>query len=155
MLKIVKKKDLKKKREALNEEIATIEKYLELAKTLCRVEANKAKLASLSSQSHTDETGNPQVPITDVTGQARGILFGRLSRDVVMSALDAAYKMYGKPNILCVQRNHTSTFLMGAYKFEEKIQSLTSFKRDLRFRKVGPNIFEGLDEADRLLAQTA
>jgi len=43
-------KDLKKKRERLNEEIATIEKYLELAKTLYRVEADKAKLGSLSSQ---------------------------------------------------------------------------------------------------------
>jgi len=63
---------LKKKREPLNEEIATIEKYLELAKTLCRMEANKAKLAGLTSQIRTDETGNPPVPITDVTGQVRG-----------------------------------------------------------------------------------
>ena len=30
-------KDLKKKRERLNEEVATVEKYLELAKTLYRV----------------------------------------------------------------------------------------------------------------------
>ena len=54
-------KDFKKKRERLNEEIATIEKYLELAKTLYRVEADKAKLASLSSQIISDETGTQAV----------------------------------------------------------------------------------------------
>ena len=70
-------KDLKKKRERLNEEIATIEKYLELAKTLYRVEADKAKLASLSSQILTDETGNAPMPVTDVTDQSREILLGR------------------------------------------------------------------------------
>ena len=41
--------DLQKKRSRLDEEIATIKKYLELAETLYRVEADKAKLASLSS----------------------------------------------------------------------------------------------------------
>ena len=35
-----KRKDLQKKREQLGEEIATVEKYLELAKTLYRVEAD-------------------------------------------------------------------------------------------------------------------
>ena len=40
-------KGLKKNREKLNEEITTIEKYLELAKNLCGGEAGKAKLASL------------------------------------------------------------------------------------------------------------
>ena len=45
-------KDLQKKRERINEEIATTEKYIELAKTLYRVEADKAKLASLSSQNY-------------------------------------------------------------------------------------------------------
>ena len=85
-------KDLKKKRERLNEEIATIEKYLELAKTLYRVEADKAKLGSLSSQILADETGSSPVPGTDVTDQSREILLGR-SKYVGMSVSDAAYKI--------------------------------------------------------------
>ena len=77
MLRNLKKtKDLKKKREPFNEEIATIKKYLELAKTLCRAKTNKAKSAGLSSQIRTGETGNPPLSITDVTGEARGILLG-------------------------------------------------------------------------------
>ncbi|MFO0732083.1 MAG: hypothetical protein U0361_14085 [Nitrospiraceae bacterium] len=47
--------ELEKKRRRLDDEIATIKKYLELAETLYRVEADKAKLASLSSQIITDE----------------------------------------------------------------------------------------------------
>src|SRR5687768_11895364 len=46
--------DLQKKREKTDDEIATIKKYLELAETLYRVEVDKAKLASLSSQIVTD-----------------------------------------------------------------------------------------------------
>ena len=42
--------ELEKKRRRLDDEIATIKKYLELAETLYRVEADKAKLASLSNQ---------------------------------------------------------------------------------------------------------
>jgi chromosome segregation ATPase len=41
--------ELEKKRRRLDDEIATIKKYLELAETLYRVEADKAKLASLSN----------------------------------------------------------------------------------------------------------
>ena len=43
--------ELEKKRRRLDDEIATIKKYLELAETLHRVEADKAKLATLSTQS--------------------------------------------------------------------------------------------------------
>ena len=49
--------ELEKKRRRLDDEIAMIRKYLELAETLYRVEADKAKLASLSSQIITDEKG--------------------------------------------------------------------------------------------------
>ena len=50
--------ELEKKRRRLDDEIATIKKYLELADTLHRVEADKAKLASLSTQLITDEKGS-------------------------------------------------------------------------------------------------
>jgi septal ring factor EnvC (AmiA/AmiB activator) len=69
--------ELEKKRRRLDDEIATIKKYLELAETLYRVEADKAKLASLSSQFYSDEKGARQRPNTDVTDQSREILMGR------------------------------------------------------------------------------
>src|SRR5437773_1901364 len=49
--------ELQKKREKIDDEIATIKKYLELAETLYRVEVDKAKLASLSSQIVTAASG--------------------------------------------------------------------------------------------------
>ena len=85
-------KDLQKKRERLNEEIATTERYIELAKTLYRVEADKAKLASLSSQIITDEKGALPPSNADVTDQSREILLGR-TKYVGMSVPDAVYKI--------------------------------------------------------------
>jgi len=148
-------KDLKKKRERLNEEIATIEKYLELAKTLYRVEADKAKLASLSSQILTDEKGNPPVPVTDVTDQSREILLGR-SKYVGMSVSDAAYKILREAKRPMHAKELYQALLDGGMQIRGKtpVTSVsTSLKRDPRFRKVAPNTFEGLDEPDRPLTQ--
>ncbi|MBH0185005.1 MAG: hypothetical protein HP477_06210 [Nitrospira sp.] len=70
--------ELEKKRRRLDDEIATIKKYLELAETLYRVEADKAKLASLSTQLITDDSkGVRPLPVMDVTDQSREILLGR------------------------------------------------------------------------------
>ena len=66
-----KRKDLQKKREQLGEEIATVEKYLELAKTLYRLEADKAKLANLSSQIASHEKGNVSASDIDVAAKSR------------------------------------------------------------------------------------
>lgn len=148
-------KDLKKKRERLNEEIATIEKYLELAKTLYRVEADKAKLASLSSQILTDETGNPPVPVTDVTDQSREILLGR-SKYVGMSVSDAAYKILREANRPMHAKELYQHLLDGGMQIRGKtpVTSVsTSLKRDPRFRKVAPNTFESLAEPDRPLTR--
>ena len=59
--------DLTGERKQLNEEVAAIQKYLELAKALWRGKTDKAKLASLPHQSLTWETGNLPMPIEDVT----------------------------------------------------------------------------------------
>src|SRR5437870_6164244 len=69
--------DLQKKREKIDDEIATIKKYLELAETLYRVEADKAKLANLSDQTSMDGKGGRPSPIMDVMEQSREILLGR------------------------------------------------------------------------------
>ena len=72
--------DLQKKREKIDDEIATIKKYLELAETLYRVEVDKAKLASLSSQIVTDtdkDKSGRSASVVDVTDQSREILLGR------------------------------------------------------------------------------
>ena len=55
--------ELEKKRRRLDDEIATIKKYLEPAETLHRVEADKAKLATLSTQLATDEKGARAFPV--------------------------------------------------------------------------------------------
>src|SRR5207302_3539959 len=83
--------DLQKKREKIDDEIATIKKYLELAETLYRVEVDKSKLASLSNQIVTDtdkdKTLRPPM-LVDVTDQSREILLGR-SKYIGMSVSEA------------------------------------------------------------------
>ena len=68
--------DLEKKRRRLDDEIATTKKYLELAETLYLVEADKAKLASLSNQiiPADDSRGIRPSQVMDVTDQSREIL---------------------------------------------------------------------------------
>lgn len=136
-------KDFKKKKERLNEEIATIEKYLELAKTLYRVEADKAKLASLSSQIISDKTGVPPLPVTDVTDQSKEILLGR-SKYVGMSVPDAAFIIFGEMRGPMHAKELCRRLIEGGMQIRGKtpVTSIaTSLKRDPRFRKVGPNTF--------------
>ncbi len=144
-------KDFKKKRERLNEEIATIEKYLELAKTLYRVEADKAKLASLSSQIISDETGAPPLPVTDVTDQSKEILLGR-SKYVGMSVPDASSIIFRETRGPMHAKDLCQRLIEGGMQIRGKtpVTSIaTSLKRDPRFRKVGPNTFEHVESTDK------
>ena len=148
-------KDLKKKRERLNEEIATIEKYLELAKTLYRVEADKAKLASLSSQIITDEKGTWPAQNLDVTDKSREILLGR-SKYVGMSVPDAAYALLRETRRPMHAKELYQRLIEGGLHIRGKtpVTSVaTSLKRDRRFRKVGPNTFELIEGEDSSLTQ--
>lgn len=141
-------KDLLKKRERLNEEITTIEKYLELAKTLYRVEADKAKLASLSSQIITDEKGAWPSQDLDVTDKSREILLGR-SKYVGMSVPDAAYALLRETRRPMHAKELYRHLVEGGLQIRGKtpVTSVaTSLKRDRRFRKVAPNTFEVIDE---------
>ena len=144
-------KDFKKKRERLNEEIATIEKYLELAKTLYRVEADKAKLASLSSQIISDETGAPPLPNTDVTDQSKEILLGR-SKYVGMSVPDASFIIFREAREPMHAKELCQRLIEGGMQIRGKtpVTSIaTSLKRDPRFRKVGPNTFTHVESIDK------
>ena len=144
-------KDFKKKRERLNEEIATIEKYLELAKTLYRVEADKAKLASLSSQIISDETGAPPLPVTDVTDQSKEILLGR-SKYVGMSVPDAASIIFRETRGPMHAKDLCQRLIEGGMQIRGKtpVTSIaTSLKRDPRFRKVGPNTFAHAESTEK------
>ena len=148
-------KDLHKKRERLNEEITTIEKYIELAKTLYRVEADKAKLASLSSQIITDEKGTLPLPDTDVTDQSREILLGR-SKYVGMSVPDAGYMILREQHRPMHAKELCQRLIEGGMRIRGKtpVTSVaTSLKRDRRFRKVGPNTFEAVTDGDKTLTQ--
>lgn len=140
--------ELQKKRERLDDEIATIKKYLELAETLYRVEADKAKLASLSSQIITDDKGARHLPVTDVTDQSREILLGR-SKYVGMSVPEAAYQILRETKRSMHAKELYQRLVEGGMRIKGKtpVTSVaTSLKRDKRFRKVGPNTFEALEE---------
>lgn len=140
--------ELEKKRRRLDEEIATIKKYLELAETLYRVEADKAKLASLSSQIITDDKA-PRVPaMMDVTDQSREILLGR-SKYAGMSVAEASYQILQEVHRSMHAKEILQRLMEGGIQIKGKTpltSVATSLKRDKRFRKVGPNTFEAREE---------
>jgi hypothetical protein len=139
-----KRKDLQKKREQLGEEIATVEKYLELAKTLYRLEADKAKLANLSSQIASHEKGNVSASDIDIAAKSREILLGR-SKYVGRSVPDAVYMVLQEVGRPLHAKDLYQRLKEGGMPIRGKtpVTSIaTSLKRDSRFRKVGPNTFE-------------
>ena len=140
--------ELEKKRCRLEEEIATIKKYLELAETLYRVEADKAKLASLSSQIITDDKAARPLPVADVTDQSREILLGR-SKYVGMSVPEAAYQILKEAGRAMHAKDLLQRLVEGGMQIKGKTpltSVATSLRRDKRFRKVGPNTFELFEE---------
>ncbi len=139
-----KRKDLQKKREHLSEEIASVEKYLELAKTMYRVEADKAKLANLSIQIASQEEGKVPTPDVDVAAKSREILLGR-SKYVGRSVPDAVYMVLQEVGRPLHAKELYQLLKEGGMPIRGKtpVTSIaTSLKRDSRFRKVGPNTFE-------------
>jgi len=141
--------ELEKKKRRLDDEIATIKKYLELAETLYRVEADKAKLASLSSQIIPDDNkGVRALPVMDVTDQSREILLGR-SKYVGKSVPEATYEILRESNRAMHAKELVQRLAEGGLQIKGKTPSTsvaTSLKRDKRFRKVGPNTFEALED---------
>ncbi|HKY70923.1 MAG TPA: winged helix-turn-helix domain-containing protein [Nitrospira sp.] len=140
--------DLEKKRRRLDDEIATIKKYLELAETLHCVEADKAKLATLSTQLAADEKGTRPLHI-DVTDQSREILLGR-SKYAGKSVPEAAYQVLREANRAMHAKELIQRLVEGGLHIKGKTpltSVATSLKRDKRFRKVGPNTFEANEDA--------
>ncbi len=138
--------DLEKKRRRLDDEIATIKKYLELADTLHRVEADKAKLASVSTPLMADGKGS-RIPV-DVTDQSREILLGR-SKYAGKSVPEAAYQVLREANRAMHAKELVQRLLEGGLQIKGKTpltSVATSLKRDKRFRKVGPNTFEAVED---------
>ena len=140
--------ELEKKRRRLDDEIATIKKYLELAETLYRVEADKAKLATFFNQPLSDERGVRSLPVADVTDQSREILLGR-SKYTGKSVPESAYQMLREANRPMHAKELVQRLLEGGLHIKGKTpltSVATSLKRDKRFRKVGPNTFEALED---------
>jgi hypothetical protein len=141
--------ELEKKKRRLDDEIATIKKYLELAETLYRVEADKAKLASLSSQIIPDDSkGVRTLPVTDVTDQSREILLGR-SKYVGKSVPEATYEILRESHRPMHAKELLQRLAEGGLQIKGKTpltSVATSLKRDKRFKKVGPNTFEALED---------
>ena len=139
--------ELEKKRRRMDDEIATIKKYLELADTLYRVEADKVKLAHLSTQLIGDEKGTRGLPV-DVTDQSREILLGR-SKYAGKSVPEAAYQMLREANRAMHAKELVQRLVEGGLQIKGKTpltSVATSLKRDKRFRKVGPNTFEAIED---------
>jgi HB1/ASXL restriction endonuclease-like protein with HTH domain len=129
--------ELQNKRVRIDDEIATIKKYLELAETLHRLEAGRAKLPALPSQ-----------VVTDVTDQSREILLGR-SKYVGMSVSEAAYQILRDAGSAMHAKDLYHRLVEGGLRIKAKapVTSIaTSLKRDRRFRKVAPNTFEAVEE---------
>jgi predicted nuclease with TOPRIM domain len=140
--------DLEKKRRRLDDEIATVKKYLELAETLHRVEADKAKLATLSTQLAADDKGPRSLHI-DVTDQSREILLGR-SKYAGKSVPEAAYQVLREANRAMHAKELIQRLVEGGLHIKGKTpltSVATSLKRDKRFRKVAPNTFEANEDA--------
>ena len=143
--------DLQKKRERIDDEIATIKKYLELAETLYRVEVDKAKLASLSSQIVTDtdkDKSGRSASVVDVTDQSREILLGR-SKYVGMNVSEAAFHILKDAHTAMHAKDICHRLIEGGLRIKGKtpVTSIaTSLKRDRRFKKVAPNTFEAVEE---------
>lgn len=140
--------ELQKKREKIDDEIATVKKYLELAETLYRVELDKAKLASLSSQFIADPDKGRPAPLVDVTDQSREILLGR-SKYAGMSVSEAAYQILHDARSAMHAKDICHRLIEGGLRIKGKtpVTSIaTSLKRDRRFRKVAPNTFEVVEE---------
>lgn len=139
--------DLEKKRRRLDDEIATIKKYLELADTLHRVEADKAKLSSAATVLLADEKGSRILPV-EVTDQSREILLGR-SKYAGKSVPEAAYQVLREANRAMHAKELVQRLLEGGLHIKGKTpltSVATSLKRDKRFRKVGPNTFEAVED---------
>jgi hypothetical protein len=140
--------ELEKKRRRLDDEIATIKKYLELAETLYRVEADKAKVSNLSSQTGTDGKDGRLVQGMDVTDQSREILLGR-SKYAGKSVPEAAYQILREASRAMHAKELLQRLVEGGIQIKGKTpltSVATSLKRDKRFKKVGPNTFEALEE---------
>lgn len=143
--------ELQKKGDRIDDEIATIKKYLELAETLYRLEAGRAKLPTLSSQvaseADKDKVGRA-ASLTDVTDQSREILLGR-SKYVGMNVSEAAYQILRDAGSAMHAKDICHRLIEGGLRIKAKapVTSIaTSLKRDRRFRKVAPNTFEAVEE---------
>ena len=112
-------------------------------------EADKAKLASLSSQIITDEkSGGRPAPLMDVTDQSRELLLGR-SKYTGMSVPEAAYQILHDTQRPMHAKELLQRLVAGGIQIKGKTpltSVATSLKRDRRFRKVGPNTFEAAGE---------
>jgi hypothetical protein len=138
--------ELETTRRRLDDDIPTIKKYLELAETLHRVEADKAKLATLSTEPVADEKGVQPLAV-DVTDQSREILLGR-SKYAGKSVPEAAYKVLRETNGAMHAMELIQVLVEGGLHIKGKTpltSVATSLKRDKRFRKVGPNTFEATE----------
>ncbi|MEK7279817.1 MAG: winged helix-turn-helix domain-containing protein [Nitrospirota bacterium] len=156
--------ELQKKRERIDDEIKTIKRYLELAETLYRVEADKAKIANLSKQliASTEKDSSlqqvpPLVDVTDQSRESREILMGR-SKYVGMSVSQAASLLLAEVNAPMHAKEIHQKLIEGGLRMRGKtpVTSIAiSLARDKRFKKVAPNTFMAVSTEDSAVVNTS
>lgn len=156
--------ELQKKRERIDDEIKTIKRYLELAETLYRVEADKAKSVNLSKQliagTEKDSLQQQVPPLVDVTDQSREsreILMGR-SKYVGMSVSQAASLLLAEVNAPMHAKEIHQKLIEGGLRMRGKtpVTSIAiSLARDKRFKKVAPNTFMAVSTEDSAVVNTS
>lgn len=156
--------ELQKKRERIDDEIKTIKRYLELAETLYRVEADKAKIANLSKQliAGTEKDSSlqqvpPLVDVTDQSRESREILMGR-SKYAGMSVSQAAFLLLAEVNAPMHAKEIHQKLIEGGLRMRGKtpVTSIAiSLARDKRFKKVAPNTFMAVSTEDSAVVSTS
>ena len=122
-------------------------KYLELARRSTG-KADKASLPVSQSNRTDDNKGVRTLPVMDVTDQSREILLGR-SKYVGKSVPEATYEILRESNRAMHAKELLQRLAEGGLQIKGKTpltSVATSLKRDKRFRKVGPNTFEALED---------
>ncbi len=138
--------DLQKKRDKIEDEIKTVRKYLELAETLYRVEAEKAKAASSIAS---DAGGEGVDGEKGGKRESLDIILLEKTRYSGLSVPQGAFLLLKEAGRPLHAKEIYNKLTEGGVRIRGKtpITSVAiSLSRDKRFKKAAPNTFKLLEE---------
>lgn len=137
--------DLQRKRERVEGEIKTTQRYLELAETLCRVEVEKSKSAQQSLPS-----GDAERERRAMEGDPSQAILLERTKYAGLSVPQAAFVLLKETGGALHAKAIYARLEDGGVRIRGKtpVTSIaTSLSRDGRFRKVAPNTYQLVEEA--------